>query len=672
MKHYRFIDGLRALAVLPVILFHFGVLGVSGGFIGVDVFFVISGFLITGVLLNRAADSKLSALVDFYERRTRRILPALFVACGLSAVLALALFMPRDFKNFSKSLIGASLFWSNFTFAKYTGYFAPAAATQPLLHTWSLAVEEQFYILFPWFLWLLHAWKDKIRISVLPIGIYALAAASLVANLALVHAYPAQTFFLLPTRMWELLLGAIIALHYRELRISVAAAEIISALAVAVFALCCVGYSRDTVFPGVAAVPPVVAAALLILVNTEQETCVGRALSSEIAVGIGLISYGLYLFHWPFLVFAEYFLGRALHPIEAALAIAAAFALAVLSYKYIETPIRQRTAPALIGRRNLFGFSAAGLVLMAGIGLIGASTNGLPQRFDGQILKYASGADDRYEGGKGCIDLSPDRVSGKTMCKIGNTAKAQPDFLLWGDSHANALVPAVAALAAEHKMLGWQATYDGCAPLFGLDRLDDPKRFPCATWNDAVLKLLQQGKIKKVLLAARWDVYALGREKDGIETLPDPKLRYRLFSGETLMGEGAFEAALWGTIETLTRMGIEVTIVEPLPSFLMDVPSTLAEAVYFRRNVHTVDRPYQEVLNRLFPVDVMFMRLFVRGKPLRLQLINPIPKFCMNNGIPPSCRASIDGHALFSDNNHITIYGALWAKSFLKPFFAEN
>jgi len=669
MKHYRFIDGLRALAVLPVVLFHFGVLGVNGGFVGVDIFFVISGFLITGVLLDRAADSKLSALLDFYERRARRILPALFVVCGLSTVLALALFMPKDLKRFSISLTGVALFWSNFVFARSAGYFAPAAATQPLLHTWSLAVEEQFYILFPWILWLLHAWKERTRAAVLPLGIYALAGISLIANLALVHAYPTQTFFLLPTRMWELLLGTIITLHYRNIRVSQRAAETISFLSIAVIVFCCIGYSRDTVFPGIAVVPPVLAAGLLILVNTQHQTRISRMLSSKVLVGIGLISYGLYLFHWPLLVFAEYFLSRELSLMEAALIIGVAFALAVFSYRYIETPIRQRTVSTLSKRRNLFGFSVAGLALMIAIGLVGTSANGLPHRFNGQVLQYASGADDRYESGKGCIDLVPDRVSGDNVCKIGDTAKTQPDFLLWGDSHANMLVPAVAALANEHKMLGWQATYDGCAPLFGLERLDDPKRFPCAAWNDAVLKLLQQGKIKKVLLAARWDVYALGREKNSIETLPDPKLRYRLFSGETLTGEAAFEVALGATIDVLTRMGIEITIVEPVPSFLTDVPSGLAEAAYFHRDIHSIDRPLVQIMGRIFRIDAMFMRLFLKNTRLHLLLIRPILKFCM--GATP-CLASADGHALYSDNNHLTIYGARWAKDFLKPFFTKS
>jgi len=227
MKHHPFIDGLRAVAVLPVIFFHYNIARVTGGYVGVDVFFVLSGFLITGLIFEQIKERRFS-LGHFYERRARRILPALFVTCGVSIVLALLLYLPHDFKQFSRSLEGIALFGSNFIFARWTGYFADPVSTIPLLHTWSLAVEEQFYVFFPLILLALKGYfKD--RIFAIRFTVYALFLISFALSIYLLPITPERTFYLLHTRAWELMAGSLLVLHLKELKISQLIAEVMSA-----------------------------------------------------------------------------------------------------------------------------------------------------------------------------------------------------------------------------------------------------------------------------------------------------------------------------------------------------------------------------------------------------------------------------------------------------------
>ena len=291
------LDGLRAVAVIPVVLFHLGVTALPGGFVGVDVFFVLSGFLITSLLatdLERGAFS----LSAFYDRRIRRIVPALVLVLAFCAVVAPLILFPTDLIEFGGSLEAAALSASNFQFARDNGYFAPDADLAPLLHTWSLAVEEQFYILFPVLLWAAWRWARKWLASIL----WLTLALSFALSVWGVEVKPTPTFYLLPTRAWELLLGAVLALELvrkpnaswqRELAAAAGVLAILAAMTL---------YTRDTKFPGVAALMPSVGAALVIWAGVGSTTWTGRALANPIPVLFGLVSYSLYLWHWPLIV----------------------------------------------------------------------------------------------------------------------------------------------------------------------------------------------------------------------------------------------------------------------------------------------------------------------------------------------------------------------------------
>lgn len=365
------VDGLRAVAILPVVLYHAGLGAFSGGFVGVDVFFVISGYLITSIILGERLAGRFS-LLNFYGRRVRRIFPALFVMMAVIYPIAFALMGPFEMAEFAGSVTAATVFLANAFFYDISGYFATAAETKPLLHTWSLAVEEQFYLVFPALV--LLTWRMGAKRQV------AFFAGLAVASLALAQWDIAQgksdrAFFMLQTRLWELMAGALAAWWLASPRGQALRTggrfrhAALAGLALILFSV--MVYDGDTAFPGLAALPPVLGAVLVIVFATPQGLA-GWALSLRPVVFVGLVSYSLYLWHVPLLVLTRIATGR--DDVALMLGVCAlAFGIACLSWRYVERPIRRmHTLPT----RRLFGTAAAAMALLAGLGLAGTQTEG--------------------------------------------------------------------------------------------------------------------------------------------------------------------------------------------------------------------------------------------------------------------------------------------------------
>lgn len=400
MEYRKEIDGLRAIAVLSVVLYHAGVGWLPGGFVGVDVFFVISGYLITQIL-RRDLQAGTFSVLHFYERRVRRIFPALFLVVLVTIPASLLWALPEQVENTSVSALTALFSVSNFYFWQQSGYFAPATDFMPLLHTWSLGVEEQFYLIFPLFLLVLVRLRLSLFVVTAGLMIPAFAAA-----LWLSEAKPAVAFYLLPARMWELGLGACLALlpnvmgkmpaWPRSLR------EGGAVLGLALIITAVLRLRSDMPFPGWAALLPCIGAALIIL-YTQGGGIVQNILSSPIMRFFGLISYSLYLWHWPVLVFTRMLTADAeLGLVSASGAVVISITLATLSWRYVEMPFRKSgyvSFPVLAKGLAITGFIT---VVLASANLI---NNGFPSRLSNSAnILLASGTDTDKENG-GCHSL---------------------------------------------------------------------------------------------------------------------------------------------------------------------------------------------------------------------------------------------------------------------------
>jgi peptidoglycan/LPS O-acetylase OafA/YrhL len=365
LKYRAEIDGLRALAVVPVILFHAGFELFSGGFVGVDVFFVISGYLITTILIEDIENKRFS-IVNFYERRARRILPVLFFVMLVCIPFAWMWMLPSQMKDFSQSLVAVSFFASNILFWKKSGYFDAAAEEKPLLHTWSLAVEEQYYVLFPIFIIL--AWRfGKNRVFWM---IVVMAAVSLLLSEWGWRKQPTANFYLAPTRAWELCSGSIAAFVVQRQGVQKNNLLALAGLVAIVFSI--FFYDESTPFPSVYALVPVLGVVLLVL-YADKETFAAKLLSTKGFVGIGLISYSAYLWHQPLFAFARIkLISEPTDLIMISLAFSSLL-MAYLSWKFVESPFRKVD---VISRIKIFVYALLGLTIFFLFGLFGHFNNG--------------------------------------------------------------------------------------------------------------------------------------------------------------------------------------------------------------------------------------------------------------------------------------------------------
>lgn len=626
-RHRLDIDGLRAIAVIPVVLYHAHLLRVPGGFVGVDIFFVISGYLITGLILNGIQKGRFS-IVDFYERRARRILPALFVVLAVASVAAYLILLPHDARDYGRSLIATLFFFSNVIFSGQAGYFDAPSEMKPLLHTWSLAVEEQFYIVYPLFLFLVARYLRRR---------YLLAIASaFVLSFALsvwqLHTDPVAAFYLAPARAWELMTGGLLALHILpEIRHKLTAGLLgLTGLLLIVYSVC--AFSADTPFPGYNALFPCVGAALIIYTGSMEQSFVARLLSIKPLVFVGLISYSLYLWHWVLLVFARYYLIRPLTQIETVAVVAAAVVAAGLSWRFVETPVRRRS---FASRTWIFAGAALASLPLAAFGGLAFISHGFPTRYTGQLRKLVDGSDDIWKRRDECL--------GK-ICHVGD-ADAPESFILWGDSHAGAVAPALEQFALANHLSGLVAYQGACAPLLHLKRYD--QRFDCEAFNQSVFDDIQARHIRNIFLEGRWALYAEGtryKEEQG-----GPALLTR--SRQPEQDYAAFQQLVLSTLEQLRKLNAKVVIIASTPEIGIDVPTALA-----RQSLSGISFPvapqYAAFLDRQHRA---FQVLSGAAHEYSAQIVYPHQLLCDRS----ACAIIKDQRPLYSDDNHLSTHGAV-------------
>jgi peptidoglycan/LPS O-acetylase OafA/YrhL len=532
MRDYRAdIDGLRAIAVLAVILFHAG-LPIPGGFVGVDVFFVISGYLITGLVADDLQAGRFS-LGHFWERRIRRIWPAALATIAASLAVGWFVMLPQDYRRLSVEAIAQLAMAAN-VFSWYTiDYFSPAAELRPLMHTWSLAVEEQFYILHPLVLAAAFRLGRRRCITVLSL----LAMASLAASILLLERRPMTVFYLLPCRAWEMLLGAIVAIaaggprdastqqHVGAAPGTIGAhpagprwiGDVVGAIGLALVLIPCLAYDTRTPFPGLAALPPCLGTAALIVAGGAWPACgVSRLLALAPLRAVGLASYSLYLWHWPALAFLRYCLGTPLPAAWIVVALVLTAVLGVLSWRFVETPFR-RIRPSPSPWRTGLVAAAASLALATCSAAV-RHAGGVPGRFPEETLALVQPFCTDWE----CVRHVPTPAS-PAFPAIG-AASSDPCkcFLLWGDSHGMAICPAIDAAAREAGVSGVAALVGGTVPLPGFLRpanVEGPlggRAGETDLWGDGAVAWIRTCRPRHVLLCARWSAHvATATTQDG-------------------------------------------------------------------------------------------------------------------------------------------------------------
>jgi peptidoglycan/LPS O-acetylase OafA/YrhL len=636
------VDGLRAVAVIPVLLYHAQfVLGgwpvLSGGYCGVDVFFVISGYLITGIILKDLTAGAFS-IVQFWERRIRRILPVLTVVVVVCLLAGWCLYLPDDFEDLGKSAVAQGLVVSNFYFWRGAGYFAANADTKPLLHTWSLAVEEQFYLLFPWLLLLIYRPGMKRLLG----WLLGLGLASFVVSCLGVWQMKEATFYLLPFRAWELILGALIAVHQSRATarpLGQRAAEALSALGLVAVGVALVMFDDRTPFPGVAAVLPCGGAALILWANAQNRTWVGRMLAVKPLVGIGLISYSLYLWHWPVLVFGQYWNEDASAWYRGGLLLGSAV-LAVVTWKFVELPYRERKwFPT---RRGLFGYGVAATALVVGLGALVVGFEGGPGRVQSKAMEFV-----RQK--RAAIQLRSETTVSLQAALAGEFIPLGPrtgqvKLLVWGDSHAGMLIPVLEDMCKQYAVRGVMATHGAAPPI--LDRNDRPiyqdflkKEYP--RYTAAIMDYIQKQDIHEVLMVARWARYAEAADK--------PLLR----------------ADLEYTVATLRAAGVRVWVLKQVPEQKTDATRALAWATIVGGQTDTMGVTRAQHQEKYAGCD----DYLVAGlRPPGVVVLDPTGAYFDSRGY---CALQAEGNLIYFDRNHVTPYGARRLVGVLAPMFGE-
>jgi peptidoglycan/LPS O-acetylase OafA/YrhL len=484
------IDGLRAIAVAAIVLFHINPNALPGGFVGVDVFFVISGFLITASIRQQLETSRFS-LWDFYARRVRRLFPALFAMLAGTSILAYLYLLPSELIEFSKGALATVTYVSNIFFFTQADYFAPAADTTVLLHTWSLSVEEQFYLLLPALLILLrHQSRQGLVLSLLVV-----ACCSLVLSTLLVRYNESAAFFLSPSRFWQFVLGGVTALAMPSLRPRPFLRQIAAAAGTIGLVVCFATYRSSQPFPGLLALPPTIATCLVLYGCSARNGPVWKALALPPLQYLGRWSYSIYLWHWPVIVFYRLTISPTPTPTEQALLALAVVVLGAASYYLVETPTRrmQITRPKLV-----IGSSLLITCGMAAIAMVPILDNGLPKRFSPDQLAIARHLNDKTagNGSKDCFLLHPSQEFNEPDCIKGSNGRKR--LLLIGDSHAVHFRAMLPKFFPDYDIS--QATAIGCRPIWPTEG----KEKCVALIRRALLEFIPEKKFDLIIISARW------------------------------------------------------------------------------------------------------------------------------------------------------------------------
>jgi peptidoglycan/LPS O-acetylase OafA/YrhL len=668
MKYRPDIDGIRAIAILLVVLFHYGAPGFTGGFLGVDVFFVLSGYLIGSIVFAQLRDARFS-FVSFYFRRVRRLYPAYIAMMVATLVAAYFWLLPLDLREFGQSLIASIVYLSNILFFREAGYFDTASHLKPLLHTWSLSVEEQFYLVFPFVAWATAALRRRHVIALF----IALTIASFVAAITVIDADTSAVFYLYPFRAWEMFLGTLLALGFVAPVRHGSVATALSVVGLGMIIGPAYMYDETTLFPGLAALVPCLGTALLLHAGgTLSDSPVQRVLASRVPVYIGKISYSLYLWHWPVYVLYAYRTPDGLSTAQTLGAAVVTFTASVLCYRYIETPVRKGTLRWSQRPAVVFPVAALASFVFVAVGLQIHRTNGLPERLDERTAEFAAAAGDIFRDMPNCRDFGNERIPDIQYCALGDPFDGDSYTLVWGDSHAAAFRSAYAAafedLPDNNTLIAWTG---GCPPVFGLEKDESVSSRAvdesCTRRNATVARLIENDdRINSVVLIGRWSYYANGGgvgvdSNNRVVIWPEGSDR----SAVTNQAE-YFVSTLEKTIGRLNELEIPVFVVEQPPEFPAYEARMLAMELMNGGAEIATDAmastvaPYSAVRQRQGPV---IHSLESAETAEQITLLRTHKYFCDQH----QCSLMLDDEPGYFDNNHLSTSGSLKINSLFAP-----
>ena len=640
MKYRAEIDGLRALAVIPVILFHAGFEWFSGGFVGVDVFFVISGYLITTIIISEMAEGKFS-IINFYERRARRILPALFFVMAACLPFAWFWLTPNDLKDFGQSLVAVSTFSSNILFWWESGYFDTAAELKPLLHTWSLAVEEQYYILFPVFLML--TWRLGIKTILILLSIVFLISLGLAVWGTQYATNPkiiSGAFFLLPTRGWELLIGVFAAfyLKYNTHLKSHTLNQMLSLLGFGMIAYSIIAFDKTTPFPSLYALIPTIGTGLLILCAVPK-TFIHTLLSVKFIVGIGLISYSAYLWHQPLLAFARHRLGETPELILVALCLVS-LVMAWFSWKFVEAPFKNKNQ---INRKIIFIFSGSLLSIFVLIGLSLQQKNGFSERFKYELGNLKTVRDQKCHNNARTLNL--ELINKNIFCQLGDFDSEVDTFLI-GDSHAGAISDEIGKVYLENKKSLYSFSGGHCAPAYGFS-LSERGRHCVEQMTQIINYIVNDDRITKVIIYAQWSNFTKGfRDKQK----PQSACLKGKCSKSVLENPSLFKEAFDETIFRLSDSKKEIFVIQPSPEFRFK-----GNYLIYKNQLFPNTFEGKISLKEYFSRNKEVLEIFLSTKGSNVNFVDLRKIFCSDT----DCYIlNESGLPYFSDTNHVNELGA--------------
>ncbi len=663
------IDGIRALAVIPIVLFHFGISGFPGGFVGVDVFFVISGYLITRNIRKENEQGNFR-LLQFYGRRIRRLFPAMLAVVILTSLASILVLAPPHLEQYGASIPWVLASAVNIHFYNEIGYFDSASFFKPLLHYWSLAVEEQFYLVWPA---LLLFCSSRFRKPALMGLLVAIALVSLLASEYMIERDAAAAFYLMPLRAWEFAIGAVCAIAPAP-RPQTRLGRLMALVGFVMIAMTLVLYSEHQRFPGVAALPPCLGTALLI--RYAQGSLVGPLLRSFPMVHVGKISYSLYLVHWPLAVLYPYWTGRPLTSFDRVMLGVLSIVLAEVLFRYVENRFRRphaQTDAVLCKTRISVSSFTVGILASSSFALVFAAvllkTDGLPGRIAN--TKTIEQLENRYDG---CLNAKPRAQTGLD-CKLGSS-DAPVKVLLIGDSHAAHFVPTWLRLTEQHAYHVTVNTHPACPPLVGTGMLyggkgDRSLEESCFKRVEHWEQLIASGDFDVVAIAARWslffeDVEYAGKSLDRLylvdrsEREPDQDRAQQLFAER-----------LSATADAIANTGARSVVLSQVPvlgrnlQYCDQAPFLAADSPRLQtRCSGLVDSKIVQA--RLAQTDMMIERLNERPDVLGILMTD---RFCL----PDIQCTTINekGLSLYKDDNHLSVAGSLFVASFVAPLIAD-